>query len=266
MQVRVYRNGAVASGGSGENPDPPKRGECRGWTQAACRRNTQWLYSVDVAQLGGEGWAFTLTLRDCPPSPESWHRLRGAFVKRLRRLGVVRVHWVTEWQRRGVPHLHGVAYWDSGRAGPVELLRAWLQVADSYRPAPWAQHVIPITDALGWLKYCAKHASRGVGHYQRSRACMPPAWQGASGRVWGHIGAWPCVDPAAAELSRVEWYRLRRMVRGWRLADARRAGSRRRIRSARRMLRCHHQVLSGLRGWSEWIPEPLMLRMLTGVS
>ena len=85
-------------------------GRVKGWSKTASRNNTKFLRSVYVPDLSGAAVAFTLTIRDCPPTSDDWKILRETFIKRLRRAGMVRLHWLTEWQKRGVPHLHGIAY------------------------------------------------------------------------------------------------------------------------------------------------------------
>ncbi|WP_420371837.1 rolling circle replication-associated protein [Nocardioides cynanchi] len=89
---------------------PAKRGEVTGWSAGTVRRHTAWLRSVDTTQLDGIGAAVTLTLLDCPPTSEDWTRLVKVLQQRLRRAGLLRWHWVVEWQRRGVPHLHLAVY------------------------------------------------------------------------------------------------------------------------------------------------------------
>ena len=249
------------------------RDSVSGWSAGSVRRNTAFLRSVDVDHLDGWGFAFTLTVKDCPESHSDFHGARRAFERRLRRMGLIRLHWVIEWQRRKVPHLHGIAYFadDFGGAAPLEpwaerLKTHWLEVADDWRPSRRAQHVAIITDALGWLQYLGKHAARGVHHYQRDRKNLPPGWKGKTGRVWGKVGSWPVSDPIRVELDDQAGWKLRRMCRAWRKADARAEGSPRkrahRIRSARAMLKCGCPRLSPVRGISEWIPQALQLRML----
>lgn len=113
-------------------------------------------------------------------------------------------------------------------------------------------------------------AARGVNHYQR--AGKPPGWD-KTGRLWGHTGTWPIGEPVAGSNSREEFWRFRRLVRSWRVADARaelllavdekgRRAARRRVASGRRMLRCNDRVLSQVRGVSEWIPEGLGMALL----
>jgi len=260
--LSVYRHGATMGAGN-PNAKPPPRTAVTGWSAHAIRRNLLFLYSVDERGLQPlHGLALTLTIRDCPQNPQDWLRARDAFLVALRRSGVVLVHWVTEWQRRGVPHLHLAAYW-SEVPDPVAILGHWLRIAAPFGAKPRGQHFHPIYDVLGWNQYVSKHAARGLHHYQRNPENIPAAWVGGStGRMWGKLGDWPTVDAAKLDLDPSSYHRLRRIVRGWRLADARKASDARRIRSARRMLRCPFPKLSPVRGLSEWMPQSLTLRVV----
>ncbi|WP_229149984.1 hypothetical protein, partial [Alcanivorax sp. 1008] len=206
------------------------RGEVGGWSSSATRRNVAFLRSVEPSTLSGTpdapllGLAVTLTLRDCPATSDDWHKLRRAFLKRLERIGLARCHWVTEWQRRGVPHLHG-AFWFPGDVSDFAAIRSevllhWLAVADSHNVSIRAQHCALISDALGWFQYVAKHAARGVKHYQRSSDNIPEGWK-KTGRMWGHTGDWDTREPVQVDLPDPVYFRLRRLVRSWRVADAR---------------------------------------------
>jgi hypothetical protein len=137
------------------------------------------------------------------------------------------------------------------------MLADWLALAAPFWAGAKGQHIAPITDAVGWLQYLAKHAARGVSHYQRAAENIPPGWQQSTGRVWGHVGEWPLTPPGDIHLTDAEYFALRRMVRAWRVADARSrpAPRGRAIVSARRMLSHHDRTLCELRGVSEWIPE-----------
>jgi hypothetical protein len=278
--LSLYRHGATMGKG---NPSavPPVRTEVVGWSAHAIRRNLLFLYSVDERRLEGlSGLALTLTVRECPPSPKDWQRARDAFLACLRRSGVVLVHWVTEWQRRGVPHLHLAAYWSPDRPSvPRDLVAAWLRISAPYGPRARGQHSHAIYDVLGWNQYVSKHAARGLHHYQRHPENVPQAWQGRStGRMWGKLGDWPLVEPDRFELDQAGFWRFRRVVRSWRRADARRSiqvrgmppgvlvVDSRRMRSARRMLRCPVERLSAVRGISEWMPSSLASRVLRWVS
>jgi hypothetical protein len=63
-------------------------------------------------------------------------------------------------------------------------------------------------------------------------------------------------------MSMAAYHRYRRLVRAWRIADARAAGSVERLVYARRMLECHDRRLSSVRGVSDWLPEHVTLQLL----
>jgi hypothetical protein len=242
-----------------------KRAAVTGWTRETVRRHTKWLYSVNTPDLSGSGYAVTLTLKDCPESAENFHSLRRAWLKRVERMGSVRVHWVIEWQRRGVPHLHTAVYFDRALT-PREkftLVDAWIRVAGSLGAQHQAQYLLPITGAAGWLQYLSKHAARGAAHYQRQG--KPAGWE-KTGRLWGHTGSWPVTEPMKFEISQAAFFRYRRLVRSWRIADARAEQDpvtrARRVRSARRMLRSNDRTMSEVRGISEWIGQDLLIEFL----
>jgi hypothetical protein len=250
------------------------RGEVGGWSSGATRRNTEFLYSIREDQLDGVGYAVTLTLRDCPPDASAWHRLRRAWEKRMLRAGMIRLHWVTEWQKRGCPHLHGAIWF------PREVVEkyghqwlrsaitsAWLLAgAMDYGAGHRGQDCHEITGAVGWFQYVSKHAARGVKHYQRSSENVPEAWKQKTGRMWGKVGDWPVQPPIRVNLQGGEgdggFYAYRRMVRSWRVAGARADGDLRRLRLARSMLTCHEEPSSRVRGFSEWIPQEVSLSLL----
>lgn len=255
----------------GGNPAPVggKRGAVVGWSANAVRRHVRWLYSVNTDELTGEGYSLTLTVRDCPETAAEWQALRKSFLDSLRRSGVVlRTHWVTEWTRRKVPHLHMAVYLAPGtdaRTSERVTVNAWLSLAEKYGAGRKGQHIAPIHGALGWLEYLSKHASRGVHHYQRQGS--PPGWE-KTGRLWGYTGTWPLGEPVEAPISREEFWRFRRLVRSWRVAQARLAvqkyGQSRRklIGRARRMLKHPDPELSPVRAVSEWIPERVGYKLL----
>ena len=272
--LKLYRHGVTMGTPPKKNDHlRAKRGTVEGWSESATRRMVQFLRSVDENTLSTasdgtplRGYAITLTVRDCPPTADDWKRLRNAYFKRLTRLGVYRVHWVTEWQRRGVPHLHG-AVWLPAGVPRGELLLNWVAVADEYGAKLRGQYSLEINDTIGWFKYLSKHSARGVQHYQRHPENIPPAWKKKTGRVWGKTGDWQTHEPVAFSISDDAFYRLRRILRGWRLADARQTGNGFRIRSARNMLKSHTRELSNVRGASEWLemgPSLAILDYLKG--
>lgn len=285
---------------------PPVRTACTGWSADAARRNRAWLRSIDERHVyhtaDGEvlvGYTLTLTVRDCPPTAADWHAVRRRFVKRLERAGMVRLHWVVEWQRRGVPHLHGIAFFPESGLGAVEadaLVDHWCAAAAAYGTRPGAQCVRPVTDMVGWGKYLAKHGARGVAHYQRSADSIPAGWAAGTGRVWGHVaspgfGDWPLQAPEVHTWANGDssWWRLRRLYRGWARAQARRevqdierrtiawllAGRRvtpkiaaaythrhKLLQRARWLLRCPDAKFSAVRGPSLDIPIAASRRLL----
>lgn len=271
--VTLYRHGLTMGTPPKMPPkSPAKRGEVNGWSESATRRNTAFLRSVNDEQLpftlDGEpltALALTLTVKDCPESHRDWESIRNKFFKRLIRLGLYRCHWVTEWQRRGVPHLHGafwfpdLGYWDNWER-LKKILSHWLELTAPYGSTHAGQHFNGIYDTVGWFKYLAKHASRGVKHYQRSGDCMPAGWR-STGRMWGKTGDWPLIEKEKLTLTDSQFFAMRRLAKRWRLADARKQNNRFRIRSARRMLKHNDKDLSKLRGVSEWMPNEIGLTL-----
>jgi hypothetical protein len=251
------------------------------------------LRTIDERKLDCKDFtahAITLTVRECPETGKDWHAIRKAFLMRMTRLGMIRGHWVTEWQRRGVPHLHGCLWLPSG-VQKAEIVRHWLDLtADKHGALPKAQYILRITDALGWFKYLGKHAARGVSHYQRNSANIPEGWKTKTGRVWGHVGEWPLANPIKYKLESEGFYRFRRLARSWRIADARArapslikklhysmptaclmspleqfraSGAAYAIKSARSVLKCSELKLSNVRGVSEWVPGETSYLFLT---
>lgn len=231
--IRILPNGGTMYMPAKKPERPqPKRGNTSGWSRNVSRRNADFLLSVLAPQLTGHGLALSLTLKDCPPSADHWHRVRLAFVHRLRRLGMIRLHWLTEWQRRGVPHLHA-AVWFESPIPPHVVQYHWLAAAAEYRPGPYAQHIAPITGAPGWFEYLAKHATRGVQHYQRSPDLIPTGWKTKTGRMWGHLGAWPTAEAQEIDPPLSVWHQFRRLMIRYQIGKARRQRDTSRLRYLR---------------------------------
>jgi hypothetical protein len=293
---KAYPNGSTMGVGNAA-PVGGKRGEVVGWSAASVRRHKRWLYGVEAPQLSGQGDAVTLTMRDTPGTVEEWQRLLRLLFDGLRDRGMIRWHWVVEWQRRGTPHLHLAVYGPenedlsvarssvgdasnprgarlgpplpprrippgvlpaSGRSPGVEVVALWLRLTEGYGSGRCAQYITPITGPVGWLKYLSKHASRGVKHYQRQG--KPAGWE-KTGRLWGYGGEWPVSPPVEGMLTGEQYHRVRRMVRSWAVADARARGDFRGVAYLRRMLKCPDRMLSTVRGVSEWVPGPMLVSM-----
>jgi hypothetical protein len=286
--LQAYENGlSMGWPGIGHAPGTDVRRGCvEGWSAGAVRRHTAWLRSVDTKQLDGQGVAVTLTVRECPPMSDDWTRLVKVLQQRLRRAGLLRWHWVVEWQRRGVPHLHLAVYaasewvppgWgkspitDTGSASAVGwwVVGQWREVAAEYEAGLNGQQVTPITGPVGWLKYLSKHAARGVRHYQRQG--KPAGWD-KTGRLWGHGGEWPVVEPMRLQLTTDQAWRLRRLVKRYAISQARAAAlgyerSGRTTKAAaawdsvsylRGMLKSSER-LGACRGVSEWATQEVVV-------
>lgn len=142
----------------------------------------------------------------------------------------------------------------------IRMVDDWVQLGQPYRAGIEGQDCKEISGAVGWLQYLSKHAARGAAHYQRSG--HPEGWE-KTGRLWGHWGEWPAEEPMVFDIEPLASVRYRRLVRSWRIADARKETDpktrARRIASARRMLKCSDRQLSPVRGVSEWVSEDVSI-------
>ena len=260
-RVTVLPNGVTASCPRlGPLVEPAKRGAVRGWSVQSSARLRRWFYSVDGAALNGHGYGLTLTVRDLPPSSSDWTRTREAFKKRMVRAGALRFQWLTEWQRRGVPHLHGIVYFPEPSAHFHELVSGhWLAASAEWGSGVRGQVVKPLWGLPGWLQYQAKHSSRGVRHYQRAN--VPAAWQQGTGRLWGAVGDWP-VRSEVLEVDRRVYWRFRRTLRSWLVAEARSRDDHRRRAWLRRMLADPDRGRSAVRAVGEFCPEAVAWQLL----
>jgi len=222
------------------------------------RRHKAWLYSVQADQLDGIGSAITLTIRDTPATYEDWQRLLASFFRYLRgNPKILRFHWVVEWQRRGTPHVHMAVYGTEDVSQWVML--RWVLLATDYGTDPKAQFATDIYGPLGWLRYLSKHASRGVQHYQRQG--KPAGWD-KTGRLWGKSHGWPTLLPVHGDFTTHQLHQLRRMVRGYLIAEARSRQDWHAVAYLRRMLKATSQDRSTVRGMSEFVPDSVSLRMI----
>lgn len=280
--MKVYPNGVTMGRAPKKNDhERAKRGEVTGWSASAARRNLAFLRSIEADSLTGHGYTVTFTLKNCPETAEHWKRLREALFMRFTRMGMIRGHWVTEWQKRGVPHLHGIFYFREPGMQPA-IVNAWLELASEYVVSPKAQHVREVTHIVGWFKYLAKHASRGHQHYQRAAEGIPEGWK-KTGRVWGYVGDWPIAEVKRYQVDDMAFFRLRRVARNMEIANVREKHpvvivdadgnkfqmpgirlpkDKKAIGRARRRLKHNDRELSRLRGISEWLPKSEMERLI----
>ena len=249
-KMKLYPAGITCYQPSNAQRVPPQKTELRGWTANSTRSLIRWLYSVDPSYVGGSGLAFTLTVAECPETPNDWKRLRESFFRRLHHAGISRVFWLTEWQRRGVPHLHGIVI--VSEESPREIVQHWVKSARHYRAEPDAQDCKPIRNAQGWFEYLAKHSARGVKNYQRSGDRIPASWQGKTGRMWGRRGDWATRPPIELTLDDRVFFRLRRLIRSRAVSLARSRGDWKALSYARTMLKSSDLKVSRVRGLSRF--------------
>lgn len=175
------------------NPEPPLRGKASGWSKAVARRNNDFLMSVDGAALAGQGEPYAVSLtfgREEIVSPDALRDVRQSLFWRLRRMGLIRLHWLVEFQGDGTPHLHMLLYLPM--ADQEAAIRShWLDVAGWTGARVSGQHVVSVNHLRGWKQYLGKHGIRGFitisGKCRRagkSRAVCGASWAiGRHGRL-----------------------------------------------------------------------------------
>jgi hypothetical protein len=266
--ITLYPNGSVCGVPPLKmNHKRGKRQKCKGWTKSVSRRQTKWLYSVEAPKLDGVGYSFTLTLRDCPKSATDLSKLQRYFTQWLRDNKAIRIHWLIEWQKRGVPHFHGCVYFPKTPENlslSRKITAYWVKLTKHLGTQSKGQKVDLIRDILCWKKYLSKHGARGVDHYQRSDESRPKTW-GSTGRMWGHIGEWPTSE-IKLEVDQPGFYTYRRLLRSFVKANARKEKNPKQksknIRFSRTMLKCNERNLSSVRGVSQWINYHETLQLL----
>ena len=206
----------------------------------------------------------------------------------MKRHGMLHYYWILEFQGSGNPHLH-VLVWIDHEFDALEQYRAltsWVNMlgksnigarvqAQVWEPIDMGGEIVVDGETVPAhpervLMYLAKHAARGVAHYQRRIENMPEDWQYRSGRVWGHDRGLPLQEQQDVECDYATFWRYRRLVRRWRLAEAngivdpdrRRAA----VVQARRMLRCSRPDVSPFRGVSAWVPESVAKQLFDSIE
>lgn len=258
------------------NPEPPLRGKASGWSKAVARRNNDFLMSVDGAALAGQGEPYAVSLtfgREEIVSPDALRDVRQSLFWRLRRMGLIRLHWLVEFQGDGTPHLHMLLYLPM--ADQEAAIRShWLDVAGWTGARVSGQHVVSVNHLRGWKQYLGKHGIRGVHHYQRQ---MPEGWE-EPGRMWGKLGDWP-TRALELECDLETFFRFRRCLRSYRIADARAmvrqakpADLKRSLRSLKFARNCLREPRDDgsrratLRGMNQWVPEAVSMRLAIELS
>lgn len=190
------------------------------WSAASRRRFLYRLGSIDLGGLteswGGRFVFVTLTWRE-DPGPAVVGRQRRALKERWRRrFGEVRWTWKLEFQMRGVPHFHVLAWvpFDDDRS--LATLRRW--VWSAWEGVSGDRHRVDV----GWCqakdvaRYIAFDLTKSTKAYQFR---VPATWR-STGRWWGVDGLpvyWSSIPVSVPELVVV-----RRMLRRYRRANSRR--------------------------------------------
>jgi len=280
-KLTLTPHGIKAARAAGCNSSPSKRGKSTGWSPATSRRNRDFLKSIDPLRLDGFSLSLSLTFgRDEPLTPAKLGDVRKKFFDRLNYIGQSRLHWLIEFQRDGTPHFHMIVFF------PVHfdvvstitgIERHWLELTAFTGSSHRSQHIVQVHTLTGWLQYLAKHGARGADHYQRS---MPTGWE-TPGRMWGKSGEWP-TSVIEYECGLSVFYKIRRWIRNWRVADARKVLFKarrgqdakgehfalRRLVSARRLFRVNAntqaeaKMKSELRGFDEWCAPEMVMAMV----
>lgn len=263
-KIRVFPGGTSVSYPSVQKHARAKRGKVNGWTEDASRRLTQFLWSVEVDKLGSvQGWAVTLTMGGTPETSTLWSEARDRLLRWLRSTGSTRYQWLTEWTAAGRPHLHLCVFNDGFEAHDLAL--AWIRICRAAGwPAEWkAQTVEELHNATGWLKYVAKHSSRGVDHYQRESP--PEGWE-TTGRLWGYGGVWPTADPFVMTLTSGQTFEYMTEFRLWQLYRMRVEGAPEGAISAYEAKLITPTIGGVPRGLSGWIPWADSVKLLLAVT
>lgn len=266
---------------------PPERTATKGWTVNVARRNEQRLQQVDFEAVDGVPAFVTLTMpaqQMADVSAAMFHAWLKRWIQYMKRHGLLHYYWILEFQATGNPHLHLLVWldhdWDA--LEQYKALRSWVNMLNKSDVGARLQGQIWENIDVGGelvvdgervpahpervLMYLAKHAARGVAHYQRQLSNMPEDWQYRSGRVWGHDRGLPLREQENVECDYPTFWTFRRLIRRWRLAEARSikdADRRRRaISQARGSLRCSRRDVSPYRGVSAWVPSDVASALL----
>jgi hypothetical protein len=285
-------------------PKAPERSETGGWSRAVARRNEQRLQSVDFDAIDGEPAFVTLTMprqQMSEVSSQQFHRWLHKWLGYMQNRGCIHYYWILEFQSSGNPHLHVIVWlsdWLTGGEKRGYKRHEW-DVLEQYKAKSYWVNMLnsdgicakvsaqdfqtvelgktnlvdgeklvsPTPERL--LMYLAKHAARGVAHYQRQIENMPEDWRTRSGRMWGHDAKLPLREQANYECSWEFFWKYRRLVKRWCIAQARSMTDpdkrRHGIAAARHMLRCGRPDMSPHRGVSQWVNEDVATQLMASI-
>jgi len=217
-QLEIALGGTYARlrGGGGAQCGGGLRGQVHGFTRQSRKRFMDFLNMIVTLALAS-GLFVTLTYPDVfPERPRRWKRDIDVFLKRAKRryprsVWVWRLEWKTRLSGQNVgkvaPHFHLLAL-GIPRLSLRWLAQAWYETVGSgdLRHLENGTHAQRIGSRRGVLWYAAKY----IGKIAED---VEPGW---TGRVWGVVGRDLLeVVLVRVELSWAQFYRLRRVLRGW---------------------------------------------------
>lgn len=269
----------------------PERTATKGWTSNVARRNEQRLQQVDFEAVDGVPAFVTLTMpaqQMADVSAAMFHSWLKSWLRYTKRHGLLHYYWILEFQATGNPHLHLLVWldhdWDA--LEQYRALRSWVNMLNKsdvgarlqgqiWEPIDVGGELVVDGDVVPAhpervLMYLAKHAARGVAHYQRQLSNMPDDWQYRSGRVWGHDRSLPLREQEDVETDYPTFWTFRRLVRRWRCSEAQAIKDTERRRAAivqaRGMLKCGRPDISPYRGVSAWLPASVASQLLDAAA
>lgn len=201
-KMRMLHSGVSLFAGTGVSADrmterqKHNRADNRGWTTQATRNLANYLMALDLVAVAGYPCEATLTIpADCMGrvSSELMHRMLHNWLRAMGRHGMSHYVWVLEFTANRTAHIH-VTMWLDAPIPEAEWAGAYPKVlwvrqclAHDVPALLSAQDFKHLDDTPeNWLKYVAKHSTRGVKHYQRLMDGLPDDWRRHPGAMWGH--------------------------------------------------------------------------------
>lgn len=194
---------------------PVKRGTVQSFSVASRRRLQRLLSCLRWSELGDAAFV-TLTYHDVPPN---WLENFRAWLQQLRRQKIKYI-WRLEWQRRGAPHWH-LILWNAADADEQlsQLRASWHAIAahgsEAHHEYGWHQR--PVDSFRAARAYLSKYVAKADP--------APPPPEAAGRRVWGASRDLPTDPQIVGDLSRKNFFTLRRITRRLLRARARARGS-----------------------------------------
>lgn len=177
----------------------------RGWTKNMARRCRNAFLDMDVTTLKFP-LAITLTLKSdhIHESAESFAKSMKAFMRKMRKAGMLHYAYVVEFTKSNTPHIHMLA--DFNEPMDKDAIKTmWLEVLNDGAEASMnRQYIKDIYNASGWLQYMSKQAGRSIDFYDKEQ--LPESWE-KSPRLWSTT--FPKVEAEKIELTDEEFFTVR---------------------------------------------------------